>query len=70
MADKKIGFDNQGEGNLDAANAYNDDTRAFIKSGKVERAAKDAKEALEGDEAEALKAAEREGKAKAKGRDI
>ncbi len=70
MIDKKIGSDNQGEGNRDAARAYNEDTRDFVKSGQVDKAAKDARKALEGDEAEELKEAEREGKARTKSKDI
>ncbi len=66
MTDKsgkaRIGSDNQGEGNRDAANAYNEDTRKFIARGKVPKAAQDAKAALDGTEAEELKEAERMGK--------
>lgn len=38
MADK-----NQGEGNRDAAKHYNEATEKFVKSGKVDQAARDAK---------------------------
>lgn len=69
MTDRKIGSDNQGEGNRDAANAYNEDTRDFIKSGKVEQAAQDAKKSLNGDEAAELRKAEKEGMSRAKGKD-
>lgn len=66
MTDKtnntRIGSDNQGEGNRDAANAYNEDTKKFIADGKVKQAAEDAKFAFDGPEAEELKKAEREGK--------
>lgn len=35
-----ISRENQGEGNRDAANAYNRDTRRFIEEGRVEGAAR------------------------------
>ena len=60
---------NQGEGNRDAARAYNEQTREFARSGKVEKSAEDAKRALEGSERDALKQAEAAGKSHAKGED-
>ncbi len=39
--------------------------RKFVESGKVDKAAKDAEQAIEGDEAEELKRAEDEGRAHA-----
>ena len=39
MADR-----NQGEGNRDAARHYNEETEKFVKSGKVEKAAHEAKQ--------------------------
>jgi hypothetical protein len=65
MAEEK----NQGEGNAEAAKQYNDDTRAFAESGKVRPAAEDAKRALQGEEAEALKRAEAEGRRHSHGED-
>lgn len=40
---------NQGEGNRDAARRYNRDLREFVSEGKVEPAARDAKDAVESD---------------------
>jgi len=60
---------NEGEGSRTAARAYNKDTRAFVEQGKVERSAEDAKAAVEGKEAKALKQAEDAGKQPARERD-
>ena len=60
---------NQGEGNRDAARHYNENTREFVKSGKVEQAAQDAKKAFEGSEKAELKKAEEVGKSHAHGED-
>ncbi len=70
MADqeKKQG-ENQGEGNWDAARAYDRDQKQFADSGKVEKAARDAAEALDGKEGDKLKEAERLGKRHAKAED-
>lgn len=68
--DRKIGPDNQGEGNRDAASSYNQDTRNFIKSGRVARAARQARDAVDGPEAKELRKAEREGRSHARGGDI
>ena len=56
---------NQGEGNRDAARRYNEDQQKFVESGKVEKAAENAKGQ---DPAEAA-AAEKAGKDHAKGFD-
>ncbi|AZG77579.1 hypothetical protein [Methylocystis rosea] len=56
---------NEGEGSRTAAKQYNDATRKFVESGKVDKAAKDAEQAIEGDEAEELKRAEDEGRSHA-----
>ncbi len=47
----------QGEGNYEAARKFDKEEAAFANSGKVEAAAKAAKDALDGPEAEALEAA-------------
>jgi len=52
---------NQGEGDRDADEKYRDDVRAFISKGKVEGAAKDARDFVERDP-EAARRAERAGK--------
>jgi len=57
--------DNQGEGNREAARHYNESQQEFVKAGKVEQAAENAKGQ---DPAEAA-AAEQAGKARAKGFD-
>lgn len=57
MTDKK---DIQGEGNYDAARKFDDEERAFVKSGQVEQKAKEAEEALDGPEGEELERARRE----------
>lgn len=57
---------NGGEGSRTAAKQYNDATKKFVESGKVEGAAKDAERAIEGDEAEELKRAEEKGRSHAK----
>ena len=59
------GGTNQGEGNREAARRYNQDQHQFVESGKVEKAAEDAKGQ---DPAEAA-AAEKAGKERAKGFD-
>ncbi|MEQ8697225.1 MAG: hypothetical protein RLT05_11770 [Bauldia litoralis] len=53
---------NEGEGNKSADREYRKDTRDFIDSGKVDEAAEKAKAAVEGDEAERLKKAEKIGR--------
>ena len=53
----------EGEGSYSGTKAYNDSTAKFIKDGKVDKAAQEAKRALDSPEADALKAAEALGKA-------
>jgi hypothetical protein len=63
MANDKV----QGEGNYDAAREYNEKTAEFAKDhDKVEKAAQDAKKAVEDPEADALEEAEKEGEAPAR----
>lgn len=57
---------NQGEGNRGAAEVYNEETKKFVKSGKVEESAADAKKAVEGGEKAELDAAEKAGRERAK----
>ena len=64
-AQKDVQPKNEGEGSRTAAKQYNEATRKFVESGKVDKAAKDAEQAIEGDEAEELKRAEDEGRAHA-----
>lgn len=64
-AQKDVQPQNEGEGSRTAAKQYNEATRKFVESGKVDKAAKDAEQAIEGDEAEELKRAEDEGRAHA-----
>ncbi|KAF0131084.1 hypothetical protein [Methylocystis sp.] len=64
-AQKDVQPENEGEGNRTAAKQYNEATRKFVESGKVDKAAKDAEQAIEGDEAEELKRAEDEGRSHA-----
>lgn len=40
----------QGEGNYDAARKFDADERAFVKSGQVEKKAREAEDALDGPE--------------------
>jgi len=65
IAQKDVQPQNEGEGSRTAAKQYNEATRKFVESGKVDKAAKDAEQAIEGDEAEELKRAEDEGRAHA-----
>jgi hypothetical protein len=53
----------EGEGSYSGTRDYNQRTAEFIKKGKVDKAAQDAKRALESGEADLLKAAEEKGKA-------
>lgn len=50
---------NQGEGNREAAKAYNEEAQRFVKAGKVESGAADAKAAVEGPEKAELEEAEK-----------
>jgi hypothetical protein len=56
---------NEGEGNKTAAHEYNDAQRRFVCGGKVEAAARDAEQALEGPEQRELRDAEAIGKSRA-----
>jgi hypothetical protein len=63
MAEKKDKTQqNQGEGNRTAARAYNKAQQDFARSGKVEGKAREAREAVEGAEADDLRDAELIGK--------
>lgn len=53
----------EGEGSYSGTRDYNERTAEFIKKGKVDEAAQDAKRAMESSEAADLKAAEEKGKA-------
>lgn len=60
MSTQKISnSDMQGEGNYTAAKEYDDATRNFVKSGKVDKAAKDAKPRSAKEEREMLEAEEK-----------
>jgi hypothetical protein len=50
----------QGEGNYDAARRFDKEERAFVKSGQVERKAKEAEEALDGPQGADLEQARKE----------
>jgi hypothetical protein len=56
---------NEGEGNRTAARRYNKDSREFVESGKVEKSAEKARDAVEKDD-DSLKRAEKEGLKKAR----
>jgi hypothetical protein len=56
---------NEGEGNKTAAREYNEAQRRFVSGGKVEAAARDAEQALEGPEQRELREAEAIGKSRA-----
>jgi len=60
-------LENEGEGSKSAARRYADSTQEFIQSGKVDEAAHEASEALDGAEGEELRRAEQEGKSRAVG---
>lgn len=57
---------NQGEGNREAAGEYNEQQQEFVDKGGVEKAAEQAKKAVESEEREDLEQAEKEGKGHAK----
>jgi hypothetical protein len=57
----KEAFENEGEGSRSAARNYDAATEKYVKSGRVPEAARKAKAAIVGAEAEALAAAEEEG---------
>jgi hypothetical protein len=50
----------QGEGNYDAARKFDEEERAFVKSGQVEKKAKEAEDALDGPEGAELERARKE----------
>ena len=52
----------EGEGSYSGTRAYNEATARFLKKGKVDEAARDAKRALDSKEAAELKAAEDKGR--------
>ncbi len=54
---------NEGEGSRSAARNYDARTREYVRTGRVGAAAENAKRALEGPEADAMKKAEAEGRA-------
>lgn len=63
MAQKKSKTQpNEGEGNRTAAREYNEAQQRFVRSGKVERKAKEAETAIGGAEGEKLREAELVGK--------
>jgi hypothetical protein len=53
---------NEGEGNRTAARQYNEATREFVKSGKVDQQAEPARRAVEGSERAELEKAEKAGR--------
>lgn len=53
----------EGEGSYSGTKAYDEATEKFVKDGKVDKAAKEARRAMESDEASELKTAEAKGKA-------
>ncbi|MPY71131.1 MAG: hypothetical protein GEU92_13710 [Alphaproteobacteria bacterium] len=57
---------NEGEGNKSADRAYREKTEEFVRAGKVQDAAEDARKAVEGDEGKALKEAEKAGQKRAR----
>ena len=57
---------NEGEGNKTAARHYNEATTEFAKSGKVEEKAREARKAVDGQDGEKLRKAERDGLKKAR----
>ena len=63
------GQKNEGEGNKTAAREYNKGTTEFAKSGQVEGKAREAKQAMQGREADEMRKAEREGKSHSHGED-
>ena len=58
----------EGEGSYSGTKDYNERTKRFIESGKVDEAARDA-EAASDEEQEAMREAERTGKERSKGED-
>jgi hypothetical protein len=60
---------NEGEGNRTAARAYDTAQRKFVAEGEVEEKAREAEEALDGAEGDALRRAEEAGKSRSQGED-
>jgi hypothetical protein len=58
---------NQGEGNKDADRKYREGATQHAQTGDPEREGREAEEALEGDEAEDLRSAEKTGKSRGEG---
>jgi hypothetical protein len=58
----------QGEGDYDSAKKFDDEEAAFVKSGKVDQAARDAEPKSQA-EADDMKKAEETGKSRSKGED-
>jgi hypothetical protein len=72
MDDKQnptAGSKNEGEGNKTAARQYNEAQKRFAQSGKVEEKAREAEQALDGPEKDALQQAEAVGKRHSVGED-
>jgi hypothetical protein len=67
LADDQLG-QNQGEGNVEAGRHYNRETREFVQSGQVERAAREAAPQSQ-QQSEELRRAEEEGRSHAKEED-
>jgi len=63
MDDKSKKDHIEGEGSYSGTKAYNEATSKFLKKGKVDEAAREAKRALDSKEAAELKAAEAKGRA-------
>jgi hypothetical protein len=59
----KEAFENEGEGSRSAARNYDKATEQYVKSGRVDAAARKAEEALEGPEGASLREAEDEARA-------
>lgn len=60
---------NEGEGNRTAARQYNEATKRFAQSGRVEESGQKAKKAIEGGQKAELVRAEKAGKSRARGED-
>ncbi|HEX4504815.1 MAG TPA: hypothetical protein VH722_03720 [Alphaproteobacteria bacterium] len=60
---------NEGEGNRKAAREYNKGVQDFVKTGQVEKKAREAADALDGPEANELRKAEEAGKEHSHGED-
>jgi hypothetical protein len=60
---------NEGEGNKTAAREYNEAQKQFVQKGQVDKKAREAEKALEGDEGRELERAEAEGKRHSHGED-